>query len=250
MLKNIKAEKLNPSVKAITILIAAILIALQYITLLNTIIFVSSIMILLLFSEVKIKQLISILIPALMAAFGIFLMGLYYAKNNTGITTNLSNFANEPYAVRAALSTNFNSAVALATRLLAYSGLGIFFALTTDGEEFVASLIHQCGMSPKFAYGIIAAVNMLPQMVRENKTVKLAYKIRGIKVRFFSSRVLFTMLVNSIRASESLALAMESKGFTGNKDRTYYSITKIHWYDILFSFALLGGIILGMIFCR
>ena len=248
-MQKIKAEKLNPSVKAITILISAILISFQYITLLNTIIFVFCILILLFFSDVKFKNFISLFIPALTAAFGIFLLGLYYAGVNS-ITQNLSSLTNQPYAVRAALSTNFNTALSLAARLLAYSGLGIFFALTTDGEEFISSLVHQCKLSPKFAYGIIAAVNIMPHMINELKTVKLAYKVRGIKVNFFSSGVLFTMLVNSIQWSESLALAMESKGFTGDKNRTYYSKTEIKFHDILFSVMLLGLIITGMIFLK
>ena len=138
----------------------------------------------------------------------------------------------------------------LGDKIIAYAGLGILFALTTDGEEFIASLIHQCKLPPKFAYGIIAAVNIMPHMLNELENVRLAYKVRGIKAGYFSPKVLFTMLVNSVRWSESLALAMESKGFSqaGERNRTYYSVTKIHYYDFIFSLVLLGLIITGMIF--
>ena len=242
-------RKINPAVKAVTILIAAILISFQYITALNIAIFSLCLILIFMFSDVKLKTFLKILIPALIAAFGIFLLGLYYAKSS-GDVENLSAITDAPYAVRAAMSRNFQTALSLATRLLAYAGLGILFALTTDGEEFIASLIHQCKLSPKFAYGIIAAVNIMPHMLNELENVRLAYKVRGIKAGYFSPKVLFTMLVNSVRWSESLALAMESKGFSqaGERNRTYYSVTKIHYYDFIFSLVLLGLIIAGMIF--
>ena len=242
-------RKINPAVKAVTILIAAILISFQYITALNIAIFALCVILIFMFSDVKLKTFLKILIPALIAAFGIFLLGLYYAKSS-GDVENLSAITDAPYAVRAAMSRNFQTALSLATRLLAYAGLGILFALTTDGEEFIASLIHQCKLSPKFAYGIIAAVNIMPHMLNELENVRLAYKVRGIKAGYFSPKVLFTMLVNSVRWSESLALAMESKGFSqaGERNRTYYSVTKIHYYDFIFSLVLLGLIIAGMIF--
>ena len=240
-------RKINPAVKAVTILIAAILISFQYITALNIAIFALCVILIFMFSDVKLKTFLKILIPALIAAFGIFLLGLYYARGS-GTVENLSAITNAPYAVRAAMSRNFQTALSLATRLLAYAGLGILFALTTDGEEFIASLVHQCNLSPKFAYGIIAAVNIMPHMLNELENVRLAYKVRGFRVKIFSPKVLFTMLVNSVRWSESLALAMESKGFTGERDRTYYSVTKILYYDFIFALGLLGLIITGMIF--
>ena len=249
-MRNIKIEKMNPSVKAITVLLAAILISFQYITTLNTAIFVLSIVILIFFSNAEPKRFIAIFIPALIAAFGIFLLGLYYARGNTTVAESVSSLSTDPYAVRAAMINNLSTALQLSTRLLAYAGLGIVFALTTDGEEFISSLVHQCHLSPKFAYGIIAAVNLMPKMLDELKTVKLAFKARGIKAGTLSPKVLFTMLVNSIRWSESLALAMESKGFTGDRNRTYYSVTKVHWYDIACSVLLLGSIIAGMILLK
>ena len=246
----IKIEKLNPSVKAITVLLAAILISFQYITALNASIFALSLILLLFFSDAEPKRFVKIFIPALIAAFGIFLLGLYYARGGSSVAESMQSLSTDPYAVRAAMLNNLSTALQLSTRLLAYAGLGIMFALTTDGEEFISSLVHQCGLSPKFAYGIIAAVNLMPKMLDELETVKLAFKARGIRAGTLSPKVLFAMLVNSIRWSESLAMAMESKGFAGDRKRTYYTVTKIRWYDIAVSAGLLGGIICGMIFLK
>ena len=65
------------------------------------------------------------------------------------------------------MSRNLYTALQLATRLLAYAGLGMLFALSTSGEFFIASLLHQCHLPPRFAYGILAAFHLMPGMVRE-----------------------------------------------------------------------------------
>lgn len=245
-----KLEKLNPSVKVITGLIAVILLSFQYLISLNLIVFGLSVFLLLFFSDAKPGRIAAILVPAFFAAFGLFLMGAYYARGNSVSAEDLANLSTAPYAVRAAMSQNLHTAVQLATRLLAYAGFGVLFALSTDGEDFVSSLMHQLRLPPKFAYGVLAAVHLMPNMVTEFGNVRLAYRTRGIKTNAFSIGPLFTMLVNSIRWSESVAMAMESKGFCGEADRTYYNVPHVHWYDFLWALFCIGGIVLGMIFLK
>ena len=108
-------------------------------------------------SRVSLKKIGVILLPACIAAFGLFVMGLYYARGGNTQTMDLSSLSAMPYSVRAAMSQNLYTALQLATRLLAYAGLGILFALSTEGDFFIASLLHQCHLAPKFAYGILAA---------------------------------------------------------------------------------------------
>ena len=90
-------------------------------------------------------------------------------------TMDLSSLSAMPYSVRAALSQNLYTALQLATRLLAYAGLGILFALSTEGDFFIASLLHQCHLPPKFAYGILAAFHLMPGMAREYAQVRTAF---------------------------------------------------------------------------
>lgn len=241
-----KIEKLNPSVKMFTVLAAAILLSFQYMITLNVVVFAACMALLLFFSDAKIKSILGLLAPAVLAALALFIMGLYYARGSS-VQVDLSELSNVPYAVRAAMSTNLESALQLSTRLMAFAGLGIAFSLSTDGESFVLSLMHQCHLSPKFAYGTLAAVNLLPGMVREYRNVRTAFEVRGIKVGPISRKVLFAMLVNSLRWSESVAMAMESKGFCGDKPRTYHRMIRIKWYDLLFSAVVLGAILLGML---
>ena len=243
-----KLERWNPSVKAAVVLISVILLSFQFYVSLNLAVFGTCLILVLFFSDARPRRVIAILIPALIAAFGLFMMGLYYSRGGSITEVELEGISAVPYAVRAAMSTNFYSALQLSTRLLSYAGMGILFSLTTDGEFFISSLMHQCRLSPKFAYGILAAFHLMPDMIREFKAVRTAYEVRGIKVHALSFRPLFTMLVNSIRWSESVAMAMESKGFCGDAPRTSYSVPKVHWYDWALAAVFIGGIILGMIF--
>lgn len=177
-------------------------------------------------------------------------MGLYYARGGAADTAALDAVSALPYAVRAAMSRNLYTALQLATRLLAYAGLGMLFALSTSGEFFIASLLHQCHLPPRFAYGILAAFHLMPGMVREFRQVRLAFAVRGLHVHALSLKPIFTMLVNSVRWSESVAMAMESKGFCGDAPRSYYTVPRVRAYDLAASAAAVGGLVLGMLFLR
>lgn len=241
-----KLEKLNPSVKAGTILISVILLSFQYLITLNLLVFGICMLLLLFCSDANPRRIITLLIPAFIAAFGLFMMGLYFARGNSVTDIPMENVSAVSYSVRAAMSRNLHTAMQLSTRLLAYAGVGILFAATADGEYFIRSLMHQCHLSPKFAYGILAAFHLMPGMVREYRNVRTAFAVRGVPSHALSLKPMFTMLVNAVRWSESVAMAMESKGFCGEAPRSYAFIPKVHWYDWLCSAACLGGILMGI----
>lgn len=245
-----KLEKWNPCIKAVTILVSVIMLSFAYVIPLNLLVFGISLVLLIFFSDAKIKNILAILAPAMIAAFGLFMMGLYYARGNSITSVEMESLSAVPYAVRAAMSQNLETALQLSTRLLAYAGMGIFFALSTDGELFIYSLMHQCRLSPKFAYGILAAFHLMPNMVREYKNVRIAFRVRGVHAGILSLKPMFTMLVNSVRWSESVSMAMESKGFCPDAPRTCYCVPKVHWYDWMGGILVVGGIAAGMIFLR
>ena len=217
-------ERWNPTVKAFTVLICVILLSFEYLVSLNLLVLAVCLLLLMFCSRVSLKKIGVILLPACIAAFGLFVTGLYYARGGSTQTMDLSSLSAMPYSVRAALSQNLYTALQLATRLLAYAGLGILFALSTEGDFFIASLLHQCHLPPKFAYGILAAFHLMPGMAREYAQVRTAFAARGLEAGPLSMKPVFTMLVNSVRWSESIAMAMESKGFCGDAPRTYYMV--------------------------
>lgn len=239
-----RLEKLNPSLKAGTVLLSAIALSFQYRAGLNLAVFAACLLLAACFSGACVKTALRVLIPAFLAALGLFLMGLYYARGGSLTDAELSGLSALPYAVRAAMSTNFHAALQLSTRLLAFAGLGVLFVLTTDRELFLYSLIHQCRMPPAFAYGVLAAVNLMPHMLEEYRSVRLAFRVRGLPVRALSP--VLPMLVNSVRWSESVAMAMESKGFCREAQRSYYTVPRIHWYDWLCCTVFVAAILLGM----
>jgi len=245
-----KLERWNPSVKAGTILVSVILLSFQYLVSLNLTVFVLSLLLLLFCSQARPRQIAAILIPAAVAAAGLFVTGLYYSRGGSITDVQMDSLSAVPYAVRAAMSRNLYTASQLATRLLAYAGLGILFALSTDGEYFISSLMHQCRLSPKFAYGVLAAFHLLPGMIREFRSVRTAFAVRGIRAGALSIRPIFTMLVNSVRWSESVAMAMESKGFCGEAPRSYYTVPRVRWTDWAGSILCIGAIAAGMLLFR
>lgn len=239
-------EHLNPFVKAVTILVCGLLMSFRYSAQLSIAVFLIAMIVLLFFSHARVSSTAKILLPALLAAMSLFFSGLW----NTGTAGAAAGSNSLNFATAAASSRSLYNAVQLGSRVLAFAGLGMVFALTTDGEQFVTSLIHQGRISPKFAYGVLAAFHLLPNIKKEYDDARLAYEIRGIHLSPLSLKPVFTALVNSIRWSESVAMAMESKGFSGDSDRTYYAVTAVRWYDFLFAFAGIGGMAVGMVICR
>ena len=240
-------ERWNPTVKAASILISVLLLSFQYNVELNLAVFIVCLFLLFFCSKANPGSVIKLLIPASVAAFGLFMTGLYYARGGAISAETISEVSAAPYILQAALSRNIHTALQLSTRLLAFAGLGMLFALTTKSDFFISSLLHQLKLSPKFAYGILAAFHLMPGMIREFKQVRVAYKVRGIKTRPWSMKPVFTMLVNAVRWSESIAMAMESKGFSGESKRSYYSVPRVCVWDILGAVIMIGGIGAGMV---
>jgi energy-coupling factor transporter transmembrane protein EcfT len=87
------------------------------------------------------------------------------------------------------------------------------FSLTTNPYHFVESLQKDAKLKRKFAYGILCAFNLLPHIKNEFQNARLALQVRGVAVGPFSLKPLFSTLVNSIKWSETLSIAMQSKGF-------------------------------------
>jgi energy-coupling factor transport system permease protein len=106
---------------------------------------------------------------------------------------------------------------------------GLLFALTTRPVALFYSLMQQCRLPAKYAYSFMAALRLLPIMVGEFQTLRMAMKVRGVKQRIGFRGVYDTMrnyaiplLAQSIRRAQRIAVAMEAKRFSTVKQRTYY----------------------------
>ncbi|MFC7392685.1 energy-coupling factor transporter transmembrane component T family protein [Scopulibacillus cellulosilyticus] len=131
-------------------------------------------------------------------------------------------------------------------RTFLYAMLSLVFASTTKPVLFFYSLMQQLKLPPKFAYGFLAAFRILPIMYEEFHIIRAAMKVRGIeknkglkgqynKVK----RYAITLLAQSIRRAQRMAVAMEAKRFSLAANRTYYYKVPVSSYDFIFFLTML-----------
>ena len=227
-------EKINPFIKVVTILVCGILMALTSSWKLNLAVLIAALLALLLLSNCKLSSLVKTFVPVILLAGAVFVSGRSYGKS-AAQSASIYDVA------------SMDSALLLSTRILAYVGMGMVFALSTDQKEFIMSLMHQAHVKPKFAYGVLAAVNLIPTLRREWDEVNLAYRARKKRTGLLPIGPLFNTLVNGIRWSENVAMAMESKGFDGDGSRTFAITTRVRAGDICFAVLCIGLMAAGMI---
>lgn len=227
-------EKINPFIKVVTILVCAILMALTSSWKLNLAVLIAALLALLLLSNCKLSSLVKTFVPVILLAGAVFVSGMSYGKS-AAQSASIYDVA------------SMDSALLLSTRILAYVGMGMVFALSTEQKEFIMSLMHQAHIKPKFAYGVLAAVNLIPTLRREWDEVNLAYRARKKRTGLLPIGPLFNTLVNGIRWSENVAMAMESKGFDGDGSRTFAITTRVRAGDICFAVLCIGLMAAGMI---
>ncbi len=227
-------EKINPFIKVVTILVCGILMALISSWKLNLAVLIAALLALLLLSNCKLSSLVKTFVPVILLAGAVFVSGMSYGKS-AAQSASIYDVA------------SMDSALLLSTRILAYVGMGMVFALSTDQKEFIMSLMHQAHVKPKFAYGVLAAVNLIPTLRREWDEVNLAYRARKKRTGLLPIGPLFNTLVNGIRWSENVAMAMESKGFDGDGSRTFAITTRVRAGDICFAVLCIGLMAAGMI---
>lgn len=116
---------------------------------------------------------------------------------------------------------------AISVRLMAIALPGLLVFGSTDAVDLTDSLVQQLRVPPRFAYGALAALRLLPLLSAEWDTIHRARRARGIdagrspvrKARLFASS-LYALLVGAIRRGARLAMAMDSRGFDSHRPRT------------------------------
>ncbi len=234
--------KINPIVKFVSILAAAMITAFSF-SWKWSLMIVLFCLVLMLVSRVDMKRLLLVMIPVSLAALSLFFAIYLNGRGNdaSAIETGTGFYS------AATHGANLNGALSVAVRIYAYAFMGLLFVLTTRTEDFLYSLMQQAHVKPIFAYGIMAACNLIPVIQREMKQIRLAYRVRGIRVGLLSLRTAFSTLVNTMHWSESLAMAMESKGFDEDGERTMYMTFSVKKKDMMFAAALIALAAAGVI---
>ena len=217
-------RSLNPACKFIALLVPTFFLAARPHPAINLAVFALCLLGLFL-ARVKWTLLAGLFAPILLAAAGMFVTGWRFSADS-GLPVNAA-------TLHVGSSALWN-ALLLSSRVLAYAGLGLLFALTTDRIRLVASFRRQFHLPQSFAYGLLAAWGIFPQMMLEYRRARCAFRARGQRVAPFSPALLRPLLVKSVRWSDALALAMESKGFSGTAKRTEAAPELVHPRDIAF----------------
>ena len=165
------------------------------------------------------------LAPLLLAAAGIFVTNLLFSAHNADpaasvlVTLGPLRVTDEALAVAAGLGA----------RVLAIVAVGSAFALTTDATGLADALVQQGRVSPRFAYGALAAYQAVPRLADDLGTIRAARRIRGL--REWHPRILVGLLVRAIRHADQLALAMDARAF-GSGPRTTYRPLRLGPADV------------------
>ena len=116
---------------------------------------------------------------------------------------------------------------ALAMRVIGLALPGVLLVASTDPVRMADALTLHWRVSPRFAYGALAALRLAPLLVAEFEAARLARRTRGVEAgrnpvaqaRLFAG-VAFTLLVGALRRGSRLATAMDARGFDSGVPRT------------------------------
>lgn len=239
-------NQVNPAIKALSVIICICILsfALDYVTFLSFSLF--TLLLTWTFGVFNWRKWLLLLIPFIFLAFGYFMTAILF-PNQASIDEQLL-FS---WGFVQLHASTLQHAIALALRPLAYCMLSLLFILTTEPVVFIFSLMQQCKLSPKLAYGILAGYRFLPLFRQELSIIQQAHRIRGAGPKqnkltnFFYNikRSTIPLFASAIRKSERLAVAMISRGFTGDKNRDYYVKLQVTWRDWLFFCIMLCGVV-------
>lgn len=181
------------------------------------------------------------LLPSGALALGFFWMQVAFPRGDPTGYTLLAHVGPVPVYRETLLR-----GLALGLRVLCYAAYGLLFVATTDPTRLVLSLIQNAGLSPRFGYSLLAAYRLFPLYQSELRTLRMAHQVRGVEegagVRgglARLSRYAIPLLAGAVRRAERVAVAMESRGFTGRRERTYYLRVEIRPQDLALALAYL-----------
>jgi energy-coupling factor transport system permease protein len=115
----------------------------------------------------------------------------------------------------------------LGLRVVALALPGVLLVATTDPVRLADALTLHWHVSTRFAFGALAALRLVPLLVGEFESVRLARRARGVEAGrnpVAQARLLagsaFALLVGAVRRGSRLATAMDARGFDSGIPRT------------------------------
>jgi energy-coupling factor transport system permease protein len=153
--------------------------------------------------------------PLWLAVLGIVLANLIFSTHNPDpLATELARIG--PLRIT---QEAVDAAAGLGARVLSIISVGAVFALTTDATLLIDSLVQLARVSPRFAYGTLAAYQAVPKLAEDLGTLRASRRLRGL--REWHPRLIVGMLVRAIRHADQLATAMDARCFGSGPRSTY-----------------------------
>lgn len=239
-------KAVNPTIKFTAILIPGVFLGFFYDVFTPLVYLFFLITVTFSFSNISFKKWIRFFAPFLIFAFGFGWTAALYTNETFAGGSVLFEF----WAIKLTVG-GLKTGLSISLRSLCFFTMSLLFIFTTDATKFMMSLIQQCKLPPKIAYGIIAGYRFLPVFQHELQILKKAHQVRGVgrlkgikgKLTQFQ-RYSIPLLANGIRKAERVAIAMESKGFTGDRNRTYFHQMTVGKRDVFFLAMMVGTFII------
>ncbi|GAY73480.1 transmembrane component YkoC of energizing module of thiamin-regulated ECF transporter for hydroxymethylpyrimidine [Lentilactobacillus kosonis] len=151
---------MNPGLKLLLVIIIALEISFTTNLIVNLILIGFSI-IYLLFHHITFKQFVGLVFWPFFPAIGLFVSQWLYGGG-------------------------IDFGTILLTRIYAYVFLGATFTITTEFVELALTLEQDFALPSKFAYGVLAAFNLIPKIRQEVNVIQTAALMRGTVLHFWS----------------------------------------------------------------
>jgi energy-coupling factor transport system permease protein len=134
--------------------------------------------------------------------------------------------------------------VGLALRVVGLALPGVLLVASTDPVRLADALTLHWRVSPRFAFGALAALRLAPLLVAEFEALRLARRTRGVeagrnpvaRVRLLAG-IGFALLVGAVRRGSRLATAMDARGFDSGIPRSNARGSTLHRRDAWFVLA-------------
>ncbi|MGY1724021.1 energy-coupling factor transporter transmembrane component T family protein [Blastococcus sp. SYSU DS0533] len=135
----------------------------------------------------------------------------------------------------------------LALRVVGLALPGVLLVASTDPVRLADALTLHWRLSPRFAFGALAALRLAPLLVAEFEALRLARRTRGVeagrnpvaRVRLLAG-IGFALLVGAVRRGSRLATAMDARGFDSGAPRSNARGSTLHRRDAWFVAAALA----------
>jgi energy-coupling factor transport system permease protein len=190
--------------------------------------------------SIPIADLARRLAPLTLAALGIALANLLFSVHNPDpLAQELLRIGPLRITLEAV-----EAAAGVGARVAAIVSVGAVFALTTDATRLIDSLVQLGRVSPRFAYGALAAYQAVPRLADDVGTLRSARRLRGL--REWDPRILVGLLVRAIRHADQLSIAMDARGF-GSGRRTTYRPTAWTQLDAMVGASAIAILVIALV---